>query len=101
MSLKYEEKEVYANAIDDSLSLTGSATVTGGKPVEEIVGVVTDCLKLNIRKEPNKDSEVIVVASCLDELRIDYVTSTDDWYAVCTVSGIEGFCMKKFVAVAK
>lgn len=101
MSLKHEEKELYANAIDGSLSLTGSATVAEDKSVEEIVGVVTDCLKLNIRKEPNKDSEVIAVASSLDELRIDSVTSTDDWYAVCTVSGIEGFCMKKFVAVVK
>lgn len=101
MPLKHEEKELYANAIDDSLSLAGSAMVAGGKSVKEIVGVVTDCLKLNIQKEPNEDSEVIAVASCLDELWIDYVTSTDDWYAVCTVSGIEGFCMKKFVTVAK
>lgn len=101
MSLKHEEKELYANAIDDNLSLTGSATVAEDKSVEEIVGVVTNCLKLNIRKEPNKDSEAIAVASYLDELRIDSVTSTDDWYAVCTVSGIEGFCMKKFVAVAR
>ena len=37
--------------------------------------------------------------TCLDELKIDPATSTDDWYAVCTVTGIEGFCMKKFVAV--
>lgn len=101
MSLKHEEKELYTNAIDDNLFLTGSATVAEDKSVEEIVGVVTNCLKLNIRKEPNKDSEAIAVASCLDELRIDSVTSTDDWYAVCTVSGIEGFCMKKFVAVAR
>ena len=101
MSLKHEEKELYANAIDDTLSLTGSATVAEDRSVEESIGVVTDCQKLNIRKEPNRDSEVIAVVSSLDELRIDSVTSTDDWYAVCTVSGIEGFCMKKFVAVAK
>ncbi len=67
--------------------------------VEDIIGVVTDCLKLNIRKEPNKDSDVLVVVTCLDELKIDPDASTDDWYAVCTASGIEGFCMKKFVAV--
>ena len=67
--------------------------------VEDIIGVVTDCLKLNIRKEPNKDSDVVVVVTCLDELKIDPNNSTDDWYAVCTVTGIEGFCMKKFVAV--
>lgn len=97
MSLKHNEKEMYANAIDDSLALDASAA-----PVEEeIIGIVTDCLKLNIRKAPNKDSEIVVVVTCLEELRIDPSASTDDWYAVCTVSGIEGFCMKKFVAVAR
>lgn len=29
----------------------------------------------------------------------DMGDSNDDWYAVCTAAGIEGFCMKKFVAV--
>lgn len=67
--------------------------------VKEKVGIVTDCLKLNIRKEPDMDSEVVTTVSCLDELRIDLETSTNDWYAVCTAVGIEGFCMKKFVAV--
>lgn len=99
MSLKHEEKELYANAIDDSLTLNGSAAIVEDKPVEEVIGVVTDCLKLNIRREPDKDSEVVAVATCLDELKIDADSSTHDWYAVCTVSGIEGFCMKKFVAV--
>lgn len=66
---------------------------------KEKVGIVTDCLKLNIRKEPDMDSEVVTTVSCLDELRIDLETSTNDWYAVCTAVGIEGFCMKKFVAV--
>ena len=42
---------------------------------------------------------VIGVVTCLDELEIDMGDSNDDWYAVCTATGIEGFCMKKFVAV--
>lgn len=67
--------------------------------VKDIIGVVIDCLELNIRKEPNKDSDVVVIVTCLDKLKIDPDASTDDWYAVCTVTGIEGFCMKKFVAV--
>lgn len=66
---------------------------------EKVIGVVTDCLKLNIRQRPYKDSEVVAIAECLDELSIDIEASTNDWYAVCTVAGIEGFCMKKFVAV--
>ena len=67
--------------------------------VAEIIGVVTDCLRLNIRKEPNKDSKVAAIVNCLDEVKIDPETSTDEWYAVCTVAGIEGFCMKKYIAV--
>ena len=66
---------------------------------EKVIGVVTDCLKLNIRQRPYKDSEVVAIAVCLDELSIDIEASTNDWYAVCTVADIEGFCMKKFVAV--
>lgn len=31
--------------------------------------------------------------------KIDMGSSNDGWYAVCTATGIEGFCMKKFVAV--
>ena len=68
---------------------------------EKVIGVVTDCLKLNIRQRPYKDSEVVAIAVCLDELSIDIEASTNDWYAVCTVAGIEGFCMKKFVAVTQ
>ena len=64
-----------------------------------MIGVVTDCLKLNIREKPSMDSKVVTVETCLDELEIDMGDSNDDWYAVCTAAGIEGFCMKKFVAV--
>lgn len=70
--------------------------------VEEAVpvfGVVTDCLKLNIRTSPDKNAEVVAIVECLDEVEIDLDASTDDWYAICTVSGIKGFCMKKFIAV--
>lgn len=100
MLLKHEGKEMYANAINDGLAFDASAvTVTEDKVVDEIIGIVTDCLKLNIRKEPNKDSEVVAVVNCTDNLVVDTKKSTDGWYAVSTVSGIDGFCMKKFVAI--
>lgn len=84
--------------------LADSAEIVEDTPVEEIeeevkelIGVVSDCLRLNVRKEPSKDSEVVAIVNCLNELKIDLDTSTDDWYAVCTAAGIEGFCMKQFV----
>lgn len=93
MSHKHYEDSV----IDNSIEITEDNQFK--ETQENIIGIVTDCLKLNIRKEPDKDSEVVVVVTCLDELKIDPDASTDDWYAVCTAAGIEGFCMKKFVAV--
>lgn len=96
MSDKHYEDPV----LDDSVEIAEDTKVEEiEEAVEEIIGVVSDCLKLNIRKEPNKDSDVVAVVTCLDELKIDLTASTDDWYAVCTAAGIEGFCMKNFVSV--
>lgn len=67
--------------------------------VSKVFGVVTDCLRLNIRREPDKEAKVIIIATCLDEVEVDLNASTDEWYAVCTAAGMEGFCMKKFIAI--
>lgn len=86
--------------VDDSAEIVKDTPVTETvEEVAEVFGVVTDCLRLNIREEPTKDSAITAIVTCLDELKIDPDNSTDDWYAVCTASGVEGFCMKKFVAV--
>lgn len=63
------------------------------------IGVVTDCLSLNIRKEPKSDAEVLCSIPCLTEVTIEENESTDEFYKICTGSGIEGFCMKKYIAV--
>lgn len=68
-------------------------------PVKEVVGVVTGCRLLNIRTKPDADSAVLCRESALSELIIDESRSTDEWFSVCTVSGIDGFCMKKFVTI--
>ena len=96
MSRKHHEDPVLV----DSVEIAEDTRVEEiEEAVAEIIGVVTDCLRLNIRKEPNKDSKVAAIVNCLDEVKIDPETSTDEWYAVCTVAGIEGFCMKKYIAV--
>lgn len=62
-----------------------------------VFGVVSNCKRLNIRKEPSKDSEILCDIIALTELEIDIDKSTDDWYKVFNADGIEGFCMKRFV----
>lgn len=91
---KYEEVVLDVDSNDPIHSASMSSTEE-----VEMFGVVTDCLKLNIREKPDKNSGIVTVVTCLTELKIDPTMSTGDWYAVCTASGIEGFCMKKFVAV--
>ena len=71
------------------------------EPEETIIGIVTDCMKLNIRVEPSVDASVICEVPALSKLMIDRSKSTGDWWSVCTETGIEGFCMKKFVMTCK
>ena len=64
-----------------------------------VVGTVTGCAKLNVRKEANTEAEVVGVINEGSEVVINRIKSTVDFYAVCTAAGIEGFCMKKFITV--
>ena len=63
------------------------------------IGFVTNCKKLNVRKEPKIDSDIICEIDYQTELMIDEKKSTEEFYKVFTAVGIEGFCMKKFIAI--
>jgi SH3-like domain-containing protein len=69
-------------------------TVTLPKTVS---GVVVNCAKLNVREEPSADAEVVCVLDVMSEIRIDATKSDNEWFKICTASGVEGYCMRKFV----
>lgn len=64
-------------------------------PIE--YGVVANCDRLNIRKNPDK--EVICVVNAGTKLVIDKTYKNKNWLKVTTVDGKEGFCMKEFVTI--
>lgn len=64
-----------------------------------IAGVVTDCLRMAIYKEPRANSKIITVITALTKVTIDMDKSTEGFYRVSTFKGVQGYCMKKFVAV--
>lgn len=66
---------------------------------EPKVGFVNDCERLNMRKEASKSSEVVTILHKYAELQIDEANSTEEFYKVTTLAGIEGYCMKKFIKV--
>lgn len=63
------------------------------------IGAVANCIKLNVREGPQTDAAVICEVACHTEVMIDENESTEEFFKVCTAAGIEGFCMKKFIAV--
>lgn len=68
---------------------------------KSVVGIVTDCLKLNLRNKPDHDATVLMVIPALTEVVIDMEASTDYFYKVCTAAGLAGFCMRKYIAIRK
>lgn len=64
-----------------------------------VTGIVSDCIKLNVRKSPTPLAEVLCVVDENSKVEIDEAESTAEFYKVCTASGVEGYCMKKFITV--
>lgn len=76
-----------------------SEVTTGMKPDKPVIGEVSGCKKLNIRKEPDGEAQVLDVVSSGSEVMIDESESTDEFYKIYTESGTEGFCMKQYITV--
>ena len=66
-------------------------------------GTVYNCKRLNIRKKPKKEAEVLMVVDAGDFLMIiEPEKAEGDWYkVVAEVDEVEttGFCMKEFVTL--
>ncbi len=73
--------------------------LVGMKPGEPLVGIVIDCKNLNIREQPDGDADILGTIPADSEVLIDESDSTSEFYKVCAASGLEGFCMKKYIAV--
>ena len=93
---KSEVKEPINEAVDICVDDSASSSIP--EP-EKVFGIVSDCEKLNLRKEPSKDSEVICVLNAGTELMIDSNKSNEEWLSVYNAEGLNGFCMKNFVTV--
>lgn len=69
------------------------------EPEEYMIGNINCKNKLNLRAEPAADADVLKELNKGVEVMIYPEESTSDFYKVCTESGIEGYCMKKFVKI--
>lgn len=68
------------------------------KPLNETVtGMVVGCAKLNVRSDASLFADVVCTLDVMSEMMIDVNKSTKDWFFVCTATGIEGYCLRKYV----
>lgn len=67
------------------------------KPEKCRKGFVSGCKRLNIRKKPNINSDVVCVVDAGTELLIIKSDSTNEWFEVIEADGEKGYCMKKYV----
>lgn len=64
-----------------------------------VIGIVEGCNKLNVRINPSIEADVVTVINAKSEVVIDPAKSVNGWAKITTASGIEGYCMRKFVTV--
>lgn len=91
-----EEIEVDMNENED----TTDAVITEDE-TPTIIGVVSGCKNLNIRKKPvvNDKNVLCVVPAGTMIIVIDPDKATKEWYKVELENGDTGFCMKQYVSV--
>lgn len=63
------------------------------------MGIVSDCKKLRVRNYPELEANVICEIEVGSKVVIDENKSTEEFYKVCTETGIDGYCMKRFIKV--
>lgn len=104
---KYDNKPKTEESVEPVESIKSVEPAVEVKMVEETVktvpipktinGVVANCTKLNIRKEPSVHAEILCVIDVDSEMKIDMDKSNDKWFYVSTAVGIDGYCMRDFV----
>ena len=70
---------------------------------ENIKGAkLVKCTKLNVRKEANKNADVVCIINEKSVITVNVEESTEDFYKVYTSDKevlIEGYCMKEFISI--
>ena len=93
-------KEKVANESQQNISDPESdVNATANDETSELIGYVTECVKLNVREAASKDSNVLCEIILNSKVIIDKENSTDDFYKVTTETGVEGYCMKQYINV--
>lgn len=65
--------------------------------VETKKGRVVDCVRLNVRKNPQPNAQVVHTIPKGEVVKVYESESTSNFYKVTTRSKVDGFCMKQYI----
>ena len=90
-------EEVVNEFVDETVENSSEETIEEDI-VLEVVGVVTGCNLLNVRSQPEANSDVITVIPIDSIVTISDINASQDFYKVL-IDDLEGYCMKKFIKI--
>lgn len=64
---------------------------------EKVLGTVVNCPRLRVREHPSINAVVAAEIDEGSEVVINEDKSTEEFYSVITVTGLEGYCMKDYI----
>ena len=94
-----EEETVVENEVESEVEEESEVEVE--EENVKMIGIVTGCAKLNVRKEPSKQSDVLCIIDKNTEVEIDTEEETtyEDFYKIVTSTGVKGYCVKSFIEI--
>lgn len=92
-----EQEEI--NEMVETIEEPATESIVESEPANEPVFGHVNCKLLNVREAPDAESNVRTVLHKDCEVMVDMNMSTDEFYSVCTETGVEGYCMKQFIEV--
>lgn len=96
---KFSKPSLHEEKVDTKETKREEPTEPIKEEPKTTIGKVT-AKRLNIREKPDINASILCVAEANSELMIEE-DANKEWFKVCTVLGVEGYCMKKFVDINK
>ena len=106
MAAKQAEVKEIEEVVEETVTTAPETPVveTTEDAEEEVIEfVVYDCVRLNIRKNPSLSAKVLCAVDAGSVVCVfpEEGTANDEWSLVVTESGIEGYCMTKYLTEKK
>lgn len=94
-----EVQEPVTEEIHDEPTVVEETVEITETHAEPIKGKVVGCDKLRVRSGSDTNADVISILDKDTEIIIDLENSTEEFYKVTTASGLEGYCMIRFIKI--